>query len=109
MNNKKYDPPQKLSSNAYFKSLEDYSKEYLLSVNDSDEFWSEKAERLDWFEKWEKVSDVDFSKPEIKWFINGKLNVSYNCLDRHVNNGDGERVAFYWEGNDPDDKKNLYL
>ena len=105
MNNKKYDPPQKLSSNAYFKSLEDYSKEYLLSVNDSDEFWSEKAERLDWFEKWEKVSDVDFSTPEIKWFINGKLNVSYNCLDRHVNNGDGERVAFYWEGNDPDDKK----
>ena len=105
MNNKKYDPPQKLSSNAYFKSLEDYSKEYLLSVNDSDEFWSEKAERLDWFEKWEKVSDVDFSTPEIKWFINGKLNVSYNCLDRHVNNRDGERVAFYWEGNDPDDKK----
>jgi len=107
MNNKKYNPPQKLSSNARFKSLEDYSKEYLSSVNDSDEFWSEKAERLDWFAKWDKVSDVDFFTPEIKWFINGKLNVSYNCLDRHINNGDGERVALFWEGNDPNDNKSF--
>jgi len=107
MNNKKYNPPQKLSSNARFKSLEDYSKEYLSSVNDSDEFWSGKAERLDWFAKWDKVSDVDFFTPEIKWFINGKLNVSYNCLDRHINNGDGERVALFWEGNDPNDNKSF--
>jgi len=107
MNNKKYNPPQKLSSNARFKSLEDYSKEYLSSVNDSDEFWSEKAERLDWFAKWDKVSDVDFFTPKIKWFINGKLNVSYNCLDRHINNGDGERVALFWEGNDPNDNKSF--
>ncbi|MED5433402.1 MAG: acetate--CoA ligase [Candidatus Neomarinimicrobiota bacterium] len=107
MNNKKYNPPQKLSSNARFKSIEDYSKEYLSSVNDSDEFWSGKAERLDWFAKWDKVSDVDFFTPEIKWFINGKLNVSYNCLDRHINNGDGERVALFWEGNDPNDNKSF--
>ncbi|MEC9437397.1 MAG: acetate--CoA ligase [Candidatus Neomarinimicrobiota bacterium] len=107
MNNKKYNPPQKLSSNARFKSIEDYSKEYLSSVNDSDEFWSEKAERLDWFAKWDKVSDVDFFTPKIKWFINGKLNVSYNCLDRHINNGDGERVALFWEGNDPNDNKSF--
>ena len=107
MNNKKYNPPQKLSSNARFKSLEDYSKEYLSSVNDSDEFWSGKAERLDWFAKWDKVSDVDFFTPKIKWFINGKLNVSYNCLDRHINNGDGERVALFWEGNDPNDNKSF--
>ncbi len=107
MNNKKYNPPQKLSSNARFKSLEDYSKEYLSSVNDSDEFWSGKAERLDWFAKWDKVSDVDFFTPEIKWFINGKLNVSYNCLDRHINNGDGERVALFWEGNDPNENKSF--
>tara|TARA_Y100001960_G_scaffold333934_1_gene442487 strand:+ start:3644 stop:5584 length:1941 start_codon:yes stop_codon:yes gene_type:complete len=107
MNNKKYNPPQKLSSNARFKSLEDYSKEYLSSVNDNDEFWSGKAERLDWFAKWDKVSDVDFFTPKIKWFINGKLNVSYNCLDRHINNGDGERVALFWEGNDPNDNKSF--
>jgi len=107
MNNKKYNPPQKLSSNARFKSLEDYSKEYLSSVNDSDEFWSGKAERLDWFAKWDKVSDVDFFTPKIKWFINGKLNVSYNCLDRHINNGDGERVALFWEGNNPNDNKSF--
>ena len=107
MNNKKYNPPQKLSSNARFKSIEDYSKEYLSSVNDSDEFWSGKAERLDWFAKWDKVSDVDFFTPKIKWFINGKLNVSYNCLDRHINNGDGERVALFWEGNDPNDNKSF--
>ena len=95
MNKQKYDPPQKLSLNAEFKSLEDYLDEYTFSVNDSDNFWSKKAERIDWYEKWDKISDVDFTKPQIRWFINGKLNVSYNCLDRHIENGHGDRIAFF--------------
>ena len=105
MNKQKYDPPQKLSLNAKFKSLEDYLDEYTFSVNDSDNFWSKKAERIDWYEKWDKISDVDFTKPQIRWFINGKLNVSYNCLDRHIENGHGDRIAFFWEGNDNSETK----
>ena len=105
MNKQKYDPPQKLSLNAEFKSLEDYLDEYTFSVNDSDNFWSKKAERIDWYEKWDKISDVDFTKPQIRWFINGKLNVSYNCLDRHIENGHGDRIAFFWEGNDNSETK----
>ena len=105
MNKQKYDPPQKLSLNAKFKSLEDYLDEYTFSVKDSDNFWSKKAERIDWYEKWDKISDVDFTKPQIRWFINGKLNVSYNCLDRHIENGHGDRIAFFWEGNDNSETK----
>ncbi len=105
MNKQEYDPPQKLSLNAKFKSLEDYLDEYTSSVNDSDNFWSKKAERIDWYEKWDKISDVDFTKPQIRWFINGKLNVSYNCLDRHIENGHGDRIAFFWEGNDNSETK----
>ena len=105
MNKQKYDPPQKLSLNAEFKSLKDYLDEYTFSVNDSDNFWSKKAERIDWYEKWDKISDVDFTKPQIRWFINGKLNVSYNCLDRHIENGHGDRIAFFWEGNDNSETK----
>ena len=105
MNKQKYNPPQKLSLNAEFKSLEDYLDEYTFSVNDSDNFWSKKAERIDWYEKWDKISDVDFTKPQIRWFINGKLNVSYNCLDRHIENGHGDRIAFFWEGNDNSETK----
>ena len=105
MNKQEYDPPQKLSLNAKFKSLEDYLDEYTFSVNDSDNFWSKKAERIDWYEKWDKISDVDFTKPQIRWFINGKLNVSYNCLDRHIENGHGDRIAYFWEGNDSSETK----
>ena len=58
--------------------------------------------------KW-KVSSVDYERADIKWFEGAKLNVSYNCLDRHVQNGQGDKVALIWEGNDPDeDKKYTY-
>ena len=107
MNKKKYNPPQKLSLNANYKSLKDYSEEHKRSLKENDVFWSEKAERIEWFEKWKKVSDIDFTLPKIEWFIGGKLNVSYNCIDRHIKNGKGDSIAFYWEGNDPSESKKL--
>ena len=100
MNLKKYNPSKEIMINAEYASIEDYNTEYSRSIKENDDFWNEKAERLDWFKKWKKVSDVDFAEPSIKWFIDGKLNVSYNCIDRHIKNGKGENVAFYWEGND---------
>ena len=107
MNKIKYNPPQQLSLKADYKSLQGYEEEYKRSIDENDIFWSEKAERLDWFKKWEKVSDVDFTIPKIEWFLGAKLNVSYNCIDRHIENGKGDRVAFYWEGNDPSENKKL--
>ena len=107
MNKKKYNPPQKLSLNANYKSLQDYSEEHKRSLKENDVFWSEKAERIEWFKKWKKVSDIDFTLPKIEWFIGGKLNVSYNCIDRHIKNGKGDAIAFYWEGNDPSESKKL--
>ena len=107
MSTKKHYPFNKIAQNADYKSLDDYNKEYSRSINDNSNFWSEKAERLDWFKKWKKVSKVDFKEPKIEWFIGGKLNVSYNCIDRHIKNGEGNRIAFYWEGNDSSESRKL--
>ena len=90
-------------------SLEKYEKIYHDSVSNPDEFWGTIADRLKWYKKWDSVSDVDYKKADIKWFLNGKLNVSYNCLDRHVEEGNGNKTAIIWEGNDPaEDKKYSY-
>ncbi|MFL5768109.1 MAG: acetate--CoA ligase [Actinomycetota bacterium] len=63
---------------------------------DHEAFWAEEASRLSWFEPWETV--MEWNPPWVKWFLGGKLNVSFNCLDRHVEAGGGDKVAFYWEG-----------
>jgi acetyl-CoA synthetase len=67
-------------------------------------FWEEESKRLDWMEPWSEL--LDWQPPYAKWFVDGKLNVSVNCLDRHVANGLGERVAYYWEG-EPGDSRTL--
>ena len=105
MKSKTFEPPKILSAKSEYSSIADYKEEYDLSIKDSDMFWAEKAHRLDWIQQWDKISDVDFAEPRIKWFVNGKMNVSYNCLDRHIANGNGDRVAFHWEGNDSSEYK----
>ena len=88
---------------------EEYSKLYNESIGNNENFWSEVSKRIHWFENWDKVSDIDYSKAKIKWFENGKLNVSYNCIDRHVESGHGDDVALIWEGNNPlEDKQFTY-
>ena len=105
MKSKTFEPPKILSAKSKYSSIAEYKEEYDLSIKDSDMFWAEKAHRLDWIQQWDKISDVDFAEPRIKWFVNGKMNVSYNCLDRHIANGNGDRVAFNWEGNDSSECK----
>jgi len=106
---KKFNPSAEFTANAHIKSMEQYKEMYDRSVNDQDAFWAEQAERLTWFKKWDKVANYDLAKADIKWFEGGKLNVSYNCLDRHVEAGAGDRTALIWEGNNPDeDKKFTY-
>ena len=105
MKSKIFEPPKILSAKSKYSSIAEYKEEYNLSIKDSDMFWAEKAHRLDWIQQWDKISDVNFAEPRIKWFVNGKMNVSYNCLDRHIANGNGDRVAFHWEGNDSSEYK----
>ena len=107
--NKVFKPSGDWIKKSHVNSLEKYEKIYHDSVSNPDEFWGTIADRLKWYKKWDSVSDVDYKKADIKWFLNGKLNVSYNCLDRHVEEGNGDKTAIIWEGNDPaEDKKYSY-
>jgi acetyl-CoA synthetase len=83
--------------------MDQYHEQYKQSIDDPEDFWADKAQRLDWSKKWSKVRSFDFVGGKISWFENGKLNVSQNCLDRHVDGGHGDRPAIIWEGNDPNE------
>ena len=84
-----------------------YKTMYQHSIDKPEEFWGEKAEEfLTWEKKWSKVSDCDFSSAKIKWFVDGKLNVTVNCIDRHLNER-GDQTAIIWEGDEPSDDKQL--
>jgi acetyl-CoA synthetase len=82
------------------RDLNQYQKEYQRSVDDPEGFWAEQAETFQWRKKWDKVLDWDFRKPDINWFVGGKLNITENCLDRHLEDR-GDQVAILWEPNDP--------
>ncbi len=84
-----------------------YESMYSQSMSNPDEFWAEQAEIfVDWEKKWDKVSDVDFSKGKIAWFEGATLNVSYNCLDRHLPER-ADQVAIIWEGDDPSSSESI--
>lgn len=84
-------------------SHEDYQREYAKSISDPEGFWTEKANHFQWKKKWDKTLEWNFTDPLIRWFIGGKLNISENCLDRHLEK-DGNKIAFIWEPNSPDEK-----
>ena len=83
-------------------SHEDYDGLYARSIEDSDEFWAEQAARLDWIEKPTSIADWSFDPVDIKWFSDGKLNICHNAVDRHVEAGQGARIALIFEPDDPD-------
>ena len=96
-------PPAKFAKNAHIKSIAEYDALYKRSIDDPEGFWAERAElTLDWSKKWDKVLDYDFNAPYIKWFEGGKLNVTQNCLDRHVAAGKGDKAAIIFEGDSGD-------
>ncbi len=94
-------PNQEFSDHALIGSLDQYRDLYEKSMSDPDAFWSAVANRITWYKKWDTVREFDFVKGNIKWFDGAKLNVSYNCLDRHVDAGHGDQTAIIWEGNNP--------
>ena len=103
---KVYDVPPEAAERAHVTEAV-YREMYERSINDSDVFWAQQAERfVTWFKRWDKVQDCDFGTARIRWFEGGELNVSYNCLDRHVAEK-GDQVAIIWEGDDPAVAKKL--
>ncbi|HUV46112.1 MAG TPA: acetate--CoA ligase, partial [Dehalococcoidia bacterium] len=103
-----FNPPKELSDNAYIKSLDEYKKIYQKSIEDPEAFWGELAEQLVWNKKWDKVLVSDFKEGKHEWFVGGKLNVSYNCLDRHLNSWRKNKAALIWEGDIGDTKTLTY-
>ena len=85
------------------KSFEKYKKEYKRSIKHPEDFWEEKARNFSWRKSWRNVLSWDFTKPEIKWFEGGKLNITENCLDRHLEKK-GNQTAIKWIANDPQEK-----
>jgi acetyl-CoA synthetase len=81
-------------------SFEQYQQDYRRSVDAPEDFWADIAENFTWKKKWDKVLEWDFKKPDVKWFLNGKLNITENCLDRHLDKR-ANQTAIIWEPNDP--------
>src|SRR5690606_11150672 len=84
------------------RSFEEYEKAYQYSVGQPEDFWAGIAESFVWKKKWDKVLDWNFKEPNIKWFEGGKLNITENCLDRHLEER-GDEPAIIWESNDPEE------
>jgi len=84
-------------------SFKDYKKIYQKSIDNPDEFWGEIAANFSWHKKWDKVLNWDFSTPKVEWFKGAKLNITENCLDRHLETI-GNKTAIIWEPNDPDEE-----
>jgi acetyl-CoA synthetase len=103
-----FKPPKELSKKAYIKSMAEYKKIYKRSVEDPDGFWGELAEQLDWYKKWDKVLTENFEEGKHEWFVGGKLNVSYNCLDRHLKTWRKNKAALIWEGDGRESKTLTY-
>src|SRR4051794_23318057 len=81
-------------------SVSAYQQAYKKSVSDTEGFWSEVASDFLWKKKWDKVLEWNFEKPEIKWFVGGKLNITENCIDRHLSDH-ANKTAIIWEPSDP--------
>ena len=102
---RKFSPPEDFSSKAHIQSMEDYKALHQRSIQDPEGFWSEVASELHWFRKWDTVLNDD-DKPFFKWFEGGKTNISYNCLDRHLDGPNRDKPAIIWEG-EPGESKTL--
>ncbi len=104
-----FSPSPEFSKKAHINSMEMYEEIYRRSVDDPEGFWAEMAEKqLTWYKKWDKVLDYNFEKPDIKWFPGGELNVSYNCLDRHLDGPLKNKAAIIWESDEGETKTYTY-
>lgn len=103
LDQERFDPPEDFARAALIKDL----SEHEAAAEDPTGWWAKQAGALDWFQEWDTVLD-DSDPPFYKWFVGGKINASYNCLDRHVANGLGDRVAFHWRGEEGEERDVTY-
>jgi len=99
--NRRFEPPADLAANANVKA-----DAYDEAETDNLAFWAKAAERLSWDTPWEKVLDWD-NAPFARWYVGGTINAAYNCVDRHVEAGNGDRVAYHWVGEPEDDTRDI--
>ena len=102
-----YKPSNKIVENAHINKSK-YEEMYKESISNPIKFWSEHGKRIDWIKNYEKVRDFSYDQKNlyIKWFEDGTLNASYNCIDRHLKNN-GNKTAIIWEGDNPDEQKSI--
>ncbi len=91
-----FPPPAEFSAQAYIKSFEEYEQIYNQAAENPEAFWASVAENLHWFKKWDTV--LRWNEPFAEWFLGGKINASYNCLDRHLETPRKNKAAIIWEG-----------
>ena len=99
--------PKKWDRSAYINKKQ-YEKKYKLSIKDNESFWKKEGKRIDWIKPYNKIKDVKYSKTDvrIKWFYDGTLNASANCIDRHLKDKKN-KTAIIWVGDDPKDSKQI--
>ena len=99
--------PKKWSQSAYINKSQ-YEKKYKLSIKDNEGFWKKEGQRIDWIKPYTKIKDAKYSKTDvrIKWYYDGTLNASVNCIDRHLENKKN-KTAIIWIGDDPKDSKKI--
>ncbi|MFA7459462.1 MAG: acetate--CoA ligase [Trueperaceae bacterium] len=102
--NRQFRPSRAFAQQANLSDAAEYERLYRRSLDDPEGFWGEAAGGFHWFEKWSKV--LQWDEPHAQWFVGGKTNLAYNCLDLQVERGLGNKVAFFWEG-EPGDKRVL--
>ena len=103
--NRIFPQPKEIVERAYIKSMDEYKKIYKESIENPEKFWGKLGEQLDWYKKWDKVMVSDFANAHHEWFVGGKLNVCYNCIDRHLNSWKKNKAALIWEGEPEGDNK----
>jgi acetyl-CoA synthetase len=103
---KVFDVPKELAAQAHIKSMAQYEKMYKESIESPETFWAKMAdENIEFFKKWDKVVEADLTDANIAWFKGGKINVSYNCLDRHIKTARKNKAAIMWQGEPVDDAR----
>ncbi|QDZ40613.1 acetate--CoA ligase [Euhalothece natronophila Z-M001] len=102
-----FNPSQEFAQQAHIKSKQEYQQLYEQAKTNPEQFWADLAEKeLDWFQKWDQT--LDWQPPFAKWFVGGKLNISYNCLDRHLQTWRKNKAALIWEGEPGDTRTYTY-
>src|ERR1017187_5116796 len=93
--NRVFEPSEEFRSHAHIQSMEEYERLYEEAKNDPEGYWAKIASELHWFKRWDKV--LEWNCPWAKWFSGGEINLSYNCLDRHVETWRKNKAAIIWE------------